>query len=604
MRKGGGRKGVAGVAVLLLLVGAAMILPALPAGHAPGQAKEASVGAQLSGSPVEEFPIPLSNAGPLSIAQAPDGSFWLAEFSAGAIAQFIPSNQTFRQYPLPGTGHLPAYVTVDSKGMVWFSDQGGHGAIWMFDPNDRNFTEHLTPCGFSDPVGVQVDVSGNVWFAEDSCNALGELVYPGYSAVDYVFPEQQSGPAELAIQNKAGGEAVWVTESLGNRVAEFNVTAHSFQEFTTSAPFTSPVGIVIDGSGDVWVSEHGGSAIVRLVPQTGIFTFYPTSPPPGSAGYPNSAPATLVMDRQGRLWFVEHFSNKVGRLDPSTGELDEWEIPSAGVYSVLSALDKQGNFWFAEFTGDKVGTIAANSTVSVAVTPLGSPSSDSVSAGQTIVRDFEVRNGGGSTITINLNVTTTFRSDGYTTSAEAALNATSLVLPPGGMGFIRAEVTPDAGIAPGGYSVGMAAQAGNESSVGIVVLQVSLSPLDAFLYQSLPFVLFAVLVALLVGDGYLFVRIRRLSGRAMRPHSAEMVLAAVLCVVVSLVALSDGIQAVVAKCPGLPGLGTTSSPSNAIAITVLWSEIAGVGVLGFLFVKGYLTLRRLERKKGMRSGTR
>ena len=189
-----------------------------------------------------------SNPGPLSIVAAGNGSFWVAEFSGGAIAQFFPSNGTFHQFPVPSNDSLPAYITVDRRGMVWFSDQGGTGTIWMFNPSTKSFTPHPTFCQDSVPVGVLVDAQNNVWFAEDSCSRLGELTYPNYVQEEYPLPLAGSGPAELA----KGGVAIWITESIGNRIAMFNTTTRAFKEFTPSVPFGSPVGIVLDSQGIVW----------------------------------------------------------------------------------------------------------------------------------------------------------------------------------------------------------------------------------------------------------------------------------------------------------------------------------------------------------------
>ncbi|HEY6283890.1 MAG TPA: hypothetical protein VIW22_08205, partial [Nitrososphaerales archaeon] len=173
-------------ACLLIILSASSFVAAPNPGMAFHIAGPRSV--SVGGSPIAESVIPpvgplRTNAGPLSIAQSNDGTFWIAEFSAGAIAQFFPVNDSFRQFIMPGSNHFPAYVTVGARGMVWFSDQGGDGSIVMLDPSTGSFTAHPTPCQFSSPVGVALDADGNVWFAEDSCNNLGELVYPNYSPV-------------------------------------------------------------------------------------------------------------------------------------------------------------------------------------------------------------------------------------------------------------------------------------------------------------------------------------------------------------------------------------------------------------------------------------
>jgi streptogramin lyase len=575
-----------------LLIGISGAQTAVPA-RFQNISTEAGTPSVLQNVPITEYPIPLQNAGPLSIAEAPDGSFWIAEFSGGSIAHFLPSNGTFRQFQIPEAQALPAYVTLDRFGRVWFSDQSGAGSIWMFDPGSGNFTKHPTTTVFSYPVGVAIDAKNNVWFAEDSGNNLGELVYPSFSIKEFPLPQAGSGPAELAIQSGPASPTIWLTESLGNRIAMFNTTTNTFKEFSPNVPFASPVGIVLDKAGRVWVSEHGGSSIVEFDPGTSAFTYFPSSPPPVATGYPNSAPATLAIDGQGRLWFVEHFSNKVGRLDPTTRSIDEFQIPSTGVYSVLSAIDSKGNFWFTEFSANKIGTISANASLPFTMRALPPPST-SLSAGQSVMEGFRVANNGTTAITLQLYATSTFSQGG---SSGTTLNLTTLSLQPGKSATLLASVSPDPGLAPGSYAVGVAGQDGNMSTVGVLVLQVTSNATNVLLYQTLPDLLTVLLIVLALANAYVWF-VRRSDVRESEPGFSDRRLVLWLGILFTVLLLSlKTVPVAVSKCPGLPGIGSSSSGPNYVGIIIDVVQIAGTAILAYFLVKGLLQDRKERRRR-------
>jgi streptogramin lyase len=550
--------------------------------------------ASMQGSPITEYPIPLQSAGPLSIAQGPDGSFWIAEYSAGSIARFFPSNSSLRQYAVPENHSLPAYVALDRLGRVWFSDQGGRGAIWMLDPVTSQFVKHETIAGYSNPVGIAFDAINNVWFAEDSANALGELVYPSYAAKEFAFPQAGSGPAELAIQAGLRNQIIWITESLGNRIAMFNTVNNTFTEFTPSVPYASPVGIVLDRSGNVWTAEHGGSSIVRLDPKNDNFTFFPTSVPPASAGYPNSAPATLVIDDQGRLWFVEHFSNKVGRLNPATHSIDEFQIPSTGVYSVLSAIDSQERFWFTEFSSDKIGVILGNATFPITVE--AQTRSSVLAAGGSGPVSFRVTYNGASPVTAQLGVTSSFTQNGGAPPIdEVSVGLSSIQLSPGKTETLVATVSPYSSLASGSYSVGLVVQEGNVSAVGIAVIMVTPNATNAFLFQTLPDALTIVNFALLFANVYVWA-IRR-----PPPESVAKIFRGSLAAILALLLVLLVIQlnpVTVAKCPGLPGIGSQTNGPDYVGVVFDVVEGATAIALAYFLVRG---LRVAERERRMRA---
>src|SRR5436853_4152579 len=147
----------------------------------------------------------------------------------------------------------------------------------MFNPNTIVFRRFSTNTANSFPLFIFIDQTGNVWFTEVTGNRIGEILYPGNVMVEYLLPTPDSGPAEVAYQN--GTSLLWITESYANRIARFNMTDHTFQEFTPSQPVNSPVGVVLDRAGNVWLAQHGGSSVDVFFPSNSTLRKYSTSPP-------------------------------------------------------------------------------------------------------------------------------------------------------------------------------------------------------------------------------------------------------------------------------------------------------------------------------------
>lgn len=421
-------------------------------------------------SDIREFQIPTNNSGPNAIVSAPYDRLWFVEFRAGKLGEFFTQNDSFKEFSIPENSSVPASLAIDGLGNIWFSDQSGQGSIWMFSPKANHFRKFATLTKDSTPLFVLADKENDIWFTETTANRIGELIYPGYKMVEYTLPSPNSGPVELAWGRNES--SLWITETYTGKIARFDVSSRDFVEYSPPPSLTLryPVGIVTDNFGDVWVSEHGGSAVVELTPGNSTFKSYPTSIP--NTQFPISAVATLAIDSQGRLWFVEHYANKVGRLDPATGEMEEFQIPSAEpAYSVLNALDSQGNFWFTEFGSNAIAEVPNNATSSLE-TVVELSQGGNATSGNTINAQVTVSNALDVPQSVTLSTTSSFTVTGLTSSQQISLNSSILNLPPGGDAVVNAEITPNASLPSGIYSIGIVATVANSSAVGIAFISV------------------------------------------------------------------------------------------------------------------------------------
>src|SRR5437867_2379863 len=355
------------------------------------------------------------------------------------------------------------------------------------------------------------------------------------------------------------------------------MASHRFQEFTSSVSLVSPVGIAVDKNGNVWVSEHGASSIVELIPSNSTFK--------------TTAPATISIDKRGRIWFVEHFGNRVGRLDPATEIVDEFAIPTSGLaYSLRNELDSSGNFWFTEYTANQLGMIPWNATSPITISSTLAPLA--VNAGQTVSSQVSLSNTIASPVTVNLNVTSTFTTYGQTSASELALSNYSLVLNPNQAKTVTLLITPDGNLPSGLYAAGIVATDGKTSSVGVVFLQVrSTFSIINLLQTYLPAIVIAA-ASILALTSILIRRVRvrsaPLDSHAKIPIGTIVVVGTILIVLAVQV-----IPPSTAKCVGLPPPPPNEQPAGPDYIGLGLD----IGSLAFFVVVLYLILRSRNKNK-------
>jgi virginiamycin B lyase len=496
-----------------------------------------------SGSPIKEFPISTANSGPNAIVYAPNQVLWFVQYNIGKIGELFPTTGTVKEFNINETGATPASLAIDGSGNIWFTDQKVP-SIWSLNPSTGVFHQYPTNTANSTPVFVLANSANHIWFTDTTANYIGELDPAIGVITKHQLPTANSGPAEIAVQNQTS--YLWITESFANKIARFETTTQSFQEFTPTISLVSPVGIAVDKNGNVWTSEHGGSSIAELIPSNSTFRKYPTSQP---TTLKITAPATVALDQFGQVWFVEHFSNKVGRLNPSTGEMVEFSIPTSGLaYSLLNALDPSGNFWFTEYSANQIGMINSTATSPVMINSALAPIA--VNAGQSVGVQMSLSNKMSSPITIRLNVTSTFTTYGQTSSAEVALSNYSLTLAPSQAKTVAVTITPDSGLSSGTYAAGVEATSGNTSVIGIAVLHVQgNTSILGLLLADLPAVLIATAAVILVAG----ILLKRRREPASATSNIKPPIGTILVIAFTLLAFTvGGIPDSAAKCIGLP----------------------------------------------------
>jgi streptogramin lyase len=226
----------------------------------------------------------------------------------------------------------PFGIAVDAAGNLYIADQG-NSLIRRMDVNMLVTTYAGMPgvagvvnsadslSNFNKPFGVAVDAAGNVYVADAGNNMIRDI-----SAAGMV-----STFAGTGIVGMANGP--------------------------DTATFNLPLGVAVDGSGNLYVADYGNDVIRKISPAGIVSTLAGT----GATGADNGAgtiatfnlPEAIAVDANGNLYVADNGNNLIRKITPD------------GTVSTLAGSGQPGS-------GNGTGTAASfNSPFGIAVDAAG-----------------------------------------------------------------------------------------------------------------------------------------------------------------------------------------------------------------------------------------
>lgn len=290
----------------------------------------------------------------------------------------------------------PVGIAVDSKGNLWVADRNNH-VVRVVLPNGTVQTAagsgtqgqrdgSVQTAEFDAPNRIAIDGRDDVYVTDT--NAI-RLITPDNRVTTIAGngqPGLQNGRAAVLPQfNTPLGIAVdgqgniYVCDRVNQRIRKIapngtlTTLAGNGQTGATDGPgptatFNDPVGIAVDGKGNVYVAETGNND-VRMITPTGYVTTLAGS---GAQGHDDGAaavatfdaPEALAVDSSGAVYVAEGGYLSIRQISPnghvSTLVADTSGNPPADVYGI--ALDGQGNLYFTDSNSNRVGRIALPAT--------------------------------------------------------------------------------------------------------------------------------------------------------------------------------------------------------------------------------------------------
>ena len=364
------------------------------------------------------------------------GNVYVPDSQAGIIRKITPAGvvTTFAGSAsnggsADGTGNAarfsaPMAVAVDSAGNLFVSDSGNHtirkvtpaGVVTTF-AGTAGSTGSTDGTGsvarFYSPGGIAVDSAGNVYVADMSYHTIRRITSAGV-VTTFAGTAGSTGsndgtgsaarfysPSGVAVDTDGN---VYVTDNSISNVRKItpagvvttiagcvaNGTYVGSTDGTgTGAQFSTPNGVAVDGTGNIYVADSGNNTIRLITPTvvSGVTSWVVTTLA-GTAGSTGSADGTgsaarfynpigLAADSAGSLFIVDNGNDTVRKGVPASSKTTPvitWAAPSAVTYgTALSStqLDATANVPGTFVYTPAAGTVlnAGSQTLSVTFTP-------------------------------------------------------------------------------------------------------------------------------------------------------------------------------------------------------------------------------------------
>lgn len=291
---------------------------------------------------------------PMGLATDLNNNLYVADGNNSLIRKITPDGtvSTFAGAGVPGTNdglasaarfNYPQFIAVDSNGVVYVSDNLNHAIRKISGGNVTTLAGFPLVSGtndgsgaaarFNTPRGIAVDGTGYVYVADSYNHTIRKISPVGVVSTLAGLP---------GSQGTADGTG-------------------------TTARFSSPAGMTIDSSGNLYVMD--GSSLLRKITPAGVVTT-----PGGLAytvGYADgfgpvarfNAPYGIVMDRGGILYIADTQNNIIRRgaeqcpqlfFQDNSGLLASWLLATNGAFQRARVMANTGG-WKLKAAGDVDG---------------------------------------------------------------------------------------------------------------------------------------------------------------------------------------------------------------------------------------------------------
>ncbi len=450
-----------------------------------------------SNSYITEVLIPSNCEMPGGIAVDND-QVWYVATKNGTLGSYnLTQNKFGKEYTIPiwtvrsqPTGlSASSTVKIDSNGNVWFTgDQFSH-LIFRFNKNSQTFDTFTLPTNVSGnfPISFDLNQQGNKIYImgirttslyigdiakmkNGTSEGITEVPIPlgkDWEKIDKFYITSGS----LAIDNERN--AIWMTVlafQQKGQIFRYDISTNKFDVFDLPNELNSPVGTVVDDSGNVWITDHATDIFFKLDPITKEITQYTTStasPRIYGGVTPANAytlPYWFQKSSDGEIWFNEHTGNKIARFDPNKQTLIEYWVPSqnrlwaecpqnttesCGIANVLQfSIGAHDRLWFTEWTENKLGKVDTEKIVPFSVS---APEEVTVARGNSV--EIKVMINASADFNGTTMSASTFTPTGSLGNSTGIFSQESIALPSGGSKQISFTFTPAQNLQAGQYTI-------------------------------------------------------------------------------------------------------------------------------------------------------
>jgi hypothetical protein len=250
---------------------------------------------------------------PAAIALDVNGDLWSVNGNDGGPAPSL-NELTSASTGATGTGSPftalgitnPTGLALDASSNSWITNSATPAAV-IKASSAGALSGTFTAGGIVSPQAVAIDPSGNAWIA-DAINSIIKLSSTGspLSGTSGYTGIGLNSPKAIAIDHTGN---VWVANNGGNNVIVISSTGGAVSGSTGYAPasLSAPSAIAIDGAGNAWVKGLGvgqfaGNYTITELSNSGVALS-------GANGFFSSSPGGIAIDESGDVWTNYYYAN-------------------------------------------------------------------------------------------------------------------------------------------------------------------------------------------------------------------------------------------------------------------------------------------------------
>jgi prepilin-type N-terminal cleavage/methylation domain-containing protein len=263
------------------------------------------------------------------------------------VQQFTLTGTYVTQFAPGGTGSQNVEgawdAAVDSGGTVWVGDTN-NGRLQKYS-STGNYVGQVSSygCGgglMRNPEGLAFDGSGNLWVVDNICDYVWEFSGSGTYIKSLGGPGTGQGqftyPVSIAFDS---GGNIYVADTSNQRVQEFNSSGTFVQQLgcsgTSACPggtiqglFQNPEFVAVDKSGNIWVTDTLNNRVQEFnssgtfVQQLGCSGTNACSNGSGNGQFYN--PAGITIDPSGNIWVSDFYNNRIEEFSSSGTYLNQF----------------------------------------------------------------------------------------------------------------------------------------------------------------------------------------------------------------------------------------------------------------------------------------
>lgn len=218
--------------------------------------------------------------------------------------------------------NIPVEIKVDGSGHLYVADSFNNrirkivaGVVsTLAGSGTAAYVDGVgTEASFNYPTGIAIDDFGNLYVADTSNNCIRKIVI-----------------STGEVSTVAGSGSVAYADGVG-----------------ATASFSSPQGITVDDSGNLFIADSGNHRIRKIVISSGLVS---TIAGTGSGGYADGVgtaasfyyPYGITVDRIGNLYLADTYDFRIRKVVISTGEVST--IAGSGVADFIDGVGTAASF--------------------------------------------------------------------------------------------------------------------------------------------------------------------------------------------------------------------------------------------------------------------